>query len=82
MGSRVVAVFCCCACCACCAVAVLANVLLLIKLRIDIHRQAARLDLQVSQHIVLDAMRGRRDRIAPHLLHPALHHGLRVRVGS
>mmetsp|Transcript_2608 Transcript_2608/g.8817 ORF Transcript_2608/g.8817 Transcript_2608/m.8817 type:complete len:261 (-) Transcript_2608:466-1248(-) len=38
------------------------------------------LDLEVSHEPVLDAERGGGDRVAPHLLHPALHHPLRVSV--
>ena len=40
------------------------------------------LDLEVAHEPVLDAHRGGGDGVAPHLLHPALHHPLRVRVGA
>ena len=40
------------------------------------------LDLEVAHEPVLDAHRGGGDGVAPHLLHPALHHPLRVGVGA
>mmetsp|Transcript_2569 Transcript_2569/g.8343 ORF Transcript_2569/g.8343 Transcript_2569/m.8343 type:complete len:424 (-) Transcript_2569:483-1754(-) len=48
--------------------------------QLGLGRECARLDLELFDEPVDDALRGGGDRVAPHLLHPALHHPLRVSV--
>mmetsp|Transcript_44007 Transcript_44007/g.145794 ORF Transcript_44007/g.145794 Transcript_44007/m.145794 type:complete len:611 (+) Transcript_44007:428-2260(+) len=50
--------------------------------QLGLGRECARLDLELFDEPVDDALRGGGDRVAPHLLHPALDHPLRLGVGA
>ena len=53
---------------------------LLGEARVDVARERARLDLEVTHDLVLHVHARRGDGVAPHLLHPALDDRLRLIV--